>query len=72
MIRNIIFDWCGTLVNDLEAVWKATNQTFQKSGVEALSLETVPLAFPPTGLAWTGVGEAHDHDDTGEDHDHDH
>jgi hypothetical protein len=40
--------------------------------LEALSLETVPLAFPPTGLAWTGVGEAHDHDDTGEDHDHDH
>lgn len=40
--------------------------------LEALSLEAVPLAFPPTGLAWTGVGEAHDHDDTGEDHDHDH
>jgi hypothetical protein len=40
--------------------------------LEALSLETVPLAFAPTGLAWTGVGEAHDHDDTGEDHDHDH
>ena len=40
--------------------------------LEALSLDTVPLAFPPTGLAWTGVGEAHDHDDTGEDHDHDH
>ena len=41
--------------------------------LEALSLETVPLAFPPTGLAWTGVGEAHDHDeDHDEDHDHDH
>ena len=45
MIRNIIFDWCGTLVNDLEAVWKATNQTFQKSGVEALSLETFRREF---------------------------
>jgi hypothetical protein len=40
--------------------------------LEALSLEAVPLAFAPTGLAWTGVGEAHDHDDTGGDHDHDH
>ena len=25
MIRNIIFDWSGTLVDDLPAVWKATN-----------------------------------------------
>jgi hypothetical protein len=43
--------------------------------LEALSLEAVPLAFPPTGLAWTGVGEAHDHDghdDHDDDHDHDH
>ncbi|HEX5677842.1 MAG TPA: hypothetical protein VFX91_07720 [Alcanivorax sp.] len=40
--------------------------------LEALSLETLPLAFAPTGLAWTGVGEAHDHDESDEDHDHDH
>ena len=45
MIRNIIFDWCGTLVNDLEAVWKATNQTFIKSGIEPLSLETFRAEF---------------------------
>ncbi|MEI2726025.1 MAG: NUDIX domain-containing protein [Verrucomicrobiota bacterium] len=25
MIRNIIFDWSGTLVDDLPAVWEATN-----------------------------------------------
>lgn len=25
MIRNIIFDWSGTLVDDLPAVWQATN-----------------------------------------------
>ena len=25
VIRNIIFDWSGTLVDDLPAVWKATN-----------------------------------------------
>ncbi len=45
VIRNIIFDWCGTLVNDLEAVWKATNQTFIKSGVKPLSLETFRAEF---------------------------
>lgn len=45
MIRNIIFDWCGTLVNDLEAVWKATNRTFELSGVEPLSLETFRREF---------------------------
>jgi len=28
MIRNIIFDWSGTLVDDLPAVWKATNHVF--------------------------------------------
>jgi phosphoglycolate phosphatase len=45
VIRNIIFDWCGTLVNDLEAVWKATNQTFEKSGVAPLSLESFRQEF---------------------------
>lgn len=45
MIRNIIFDWCGTLINDLEAVWQATNQTFVKSGVAPLPLETFRKEF---------------------------
>ena len=45
VIRNIIFDWCGTLVNDLDAVWKATNQTFKNSGVEPLSLEAFRQEF---------------------------
>jgi len=40
--------------------------------LEALSLDTVPLAFPPTGLAWTGAGEAHDHGEEHDDHEHDH
>src|SRR5207244_4312843 len=39
MIRNIIFDWSGTLVDDLPAVWKATNYVFQQAGLEALSLD---------------------------------
>lgn len=45
MIRNVIFDWCGTLVDDLEAVWKATNQTFEKSGIHPLSLKTFRREF---------------------------
>lgn len=45
MIRNVIFDWCGTLVDDLEAVWKATNKTFEKSGIPPLSLETFRREF---------------------------
>ena len=45
VIRNIIFDWCGTLVDDLEAVWKATNKTFEKSGIHPLSLKTFRREF---------------------------
>ena len=45
VIRNVIFDWCGTLVDDLEAVWKATNKTFEKSGIHPLSLETFRREF---------------------------
>ncbi len=45
VIRNVIFDWCGTLVNDLEAVWKATNQTFEKSGIKPLTLDAFRQEF---------------------------
>lgn len=45
VIRNIIFDWCGTLVDDLEDVWKATNKTFEKAGIPPLSLETFRREF---------------------------
>ena len=38
IIRNVIFDWSGTLVDDLEAVWRSTNYTLQKSGVPEMSL----------------------------------
>ena len=38
MIRNVIFDWSGTLVDDLEAVWRSTNYTLKKSGVPEMSL----------------------------------
>lgn len=45
MIRNILFDWSGTLVNDLPAVWRATNHVFQKAGVPEISLEAFRQEF---------------------------
>ena len=39
VIRNVIFDWSGTLVDDLPAVWAASNHCFITAGVEPLSLE---------------------------------
>lgn len=44
-IRNIIFDWCGTLVDDLPAVWRATNVVLRKAGVRELSLEEYRAEF---------------------------
>jgi phosphoglycolate phosphatase len=44
-IRNIIFDWSGTLVDDLPAVWRATNEVFRNAGVEELSLEDFRTEF---------------------------
>jgi len=40
VIKNIIFDWCGTLMDDLPAVWRATCKVFEKANVPVLSLET--------------------------------
>ena len=45
MLRNIIFDWSGTLIDDLPAVWKATNHVLLQAGVEAMSLETFREEF---------------------------
>jgi phosphoglycolate phosphatase len=45
VIRNIIFDWSGTLVDDLPAVWQATNHVFTKAGLAALSLEQFRSEF---------------------------
>jgi phosphoglycolate phosphatase len=38
VVRNIIFDWSGTLVDDLPAVWQASNFVFRQAGVPELSL----------------------------------
>lgn len=45
MIRNIIFDWSGTLVDDLPAVWEATNHVFKQAGRNELTLEEFRTEF---------------------------
>ena len=45
MIRNIIFDWSGTLVDDLPAVWQASNYVFRRAGVPEMTLEQFRAEF---------------------------
>jgi len=45
MIRNIIFDWSGTLVDDLPAVWKATNYVLKQAERTELTLEQFRAEF---------------------------
>lgn len=45
MIRNIIFDWSGTLVDDLPAVWEATNHVFLQADRPTMSLEQFRAEF---------------------------
>ncbi len=45
MIRNIIFDWSGTLVDDLPAVWKATNFVLAQSERSEISLDEFRAEF---------------------------
>src|SRR5579872_3026079 len=45
MIRNIIFDWSGTLVDDLPAVLAATNFVFAQHGVPAMTLDRFRAEF---------------------------
>ena len=45
MIRNIIFDWSGTLVDDLPAVLKASNFVLEQSGRPAMTLPEFRAEF---------------------------
>jgi phosphoglycolate phosphatase len=45
MFRNLIFDWSGTLVDDLPPVLEATNHVFSIYGVAALDREAFRLRF---------------------------
>jgi len=45
VIRNIIFDWSGTLVDDLPAVLKASNFVLTQSGRPSMTLEQFRAEF---------------------------
>ena len=45
MIRNIIFDWSGTLVDDLPAVLQASNYVLTQAGRPEMSLEQFRAEF---------------------------
>ena len=45
MIRNIIFDWSGTLVDDLPAVWRATNYVLTQAERAEMTLEQFRAEF---------------------------
>ena len=45
MIRNIIFDWSGTLVDDLPAVLQATNHVFEQAGGRSWTLDEFRAEF---------------------------
>jgi phosphoglycolate phosphatase-like HAD superfamily hydrolase/ADP-ribose pyrophosphatase YjhB (NUDIX family) len=45
VIRNIIFDWSGTLVDDLPAVWQATNYVLTQANRAEMSLEQFRAEF---------------------------
>ena len=45
MIRNLIFDWSGTLADDLPAVLRATNHVFTQAGRPEMSLDQFRAEF---------------------------
>ncbi len=52
VIRNVIFDWSGTLVDDLPAVLEATNHVLRMAGVPEITRERFRAEFtlPFTGF----------------------
>jgi len=56
MIRNVIFDWSGTLVDDLPAVWRATNYVLTQAERAEMSLEQFRAEF---SLPFTGFYDRH-------------
>lgn len=56
VIRNIIFDWSGTLVDDLPAVLQASNHVFRQAGVRVLTMDEFRAEFT---LPFTGFYARH-------------
>ena len=45
MIKNIIFDWSGTLIDDVSFTYRATMKVFEKIGIENITLEKFKEEF---------------------------
>ena len=45
ILNNIIFDWSGTLVDDLEAVWVSTNYALSKEGFPEMTMSQFRSEF---------------------------
>ncbi len=45
MIKNILFDWSGTLMDDLTTIYKATMYVFEKLGVKPMSFKEYRKKF---------------------------
>jgi len=56
VIRNVIFDWSGTLVDDLPAVWKATNFVLHQADRPEMSLDEFRAEF---SLPFTSFYDRH-------------
>ena len=56
MIRNVIFDWSGTLVDDLPAVLKASNFVLAQAGRPEMSLDEFRAEF---SLPFTNFYDRH-------------
>ena len=48
MIRNLIFDWSGTLVDDLSAVWQTVNHVLVQAGRKEVTLDQFRSDFCPS------------------------
>jgi len=59
VIRNVIFDWSGTLVDDLPAVWHASNHIFRKAGLPEMTLDQFRMEFELPFTAFYGRYVAH-------------
>jgi phosphoglycolate phosphatase len=55
-MRNVIFDWSGTLVDDLPAVWQATNFVLVQANRPEMSLEKFRAEF---SLPFTNFYDRH-------------
>lgn len=56
VIRNVIFDWSGTLVDDLPAVLIATNHVLRQAGLPEMSRDRFRAEFQ---LPFTGFYQRH-------------